>query len=65
MEAEGKDPAEAGGELGIDFEMRGRVALRAAGQDSFPGQGTPTRRTTNRILIGFRGFPERCRRPQG
>jgi hypothetical protein len=45
----GETAAVAGQRSGIDFEMRSRVAVRPAGQGSFPGQGTPTRQATDGV----------------
>jgi hypothetical protein len=42
-------PGGYGKREGMDFEMRSRVAVRPAGQGSYPGQGSPTRRATDGV----------------
>jgi len=65
MEAEGKDAAEAGQREGIDFEMRSRVAVRPAGQNLLLAKGRLRGEPSTEFNWAQKGFPERCRRPQG
>jgi hypothetical protein len=64
MEAEGKDAAEAGGEW-VSI-LRCEAALICGRRPGFfPWPRDAYAASHQQGLIGFRGSPERCRRPQG
>ena len=65
MEAEGKDAAEVGGEWGIDFENAKPRCFAARRPGFLPWPRDAYAASDQQDLIDFRGFPERCRRPQG
>jgi hypothetical protein len=51
--------------VGIDFEMRSRVDLRPAGQNLLLAKGRLRGEPSTELNWAQKGFPERCRRPQG
>jgi hypothetical protein len=49
----------------IDFEMRSRVAVRPAGQNLLLAKGRLRGEPQLEFNWSPKGFPEKCRRPQG